>query len=117
MPARTIPPATLAAADHADPDWWEECAAWHEKYVPLAAMVRDDTQYPFGVREDNARAAAHHSAAALACRAFALMMRASGEGDVRWRVDAADGRQALWTLYGWPRTLPQAVAVALQEEG
>jgi hypothetical protein len=119
MPARTIPPATLAAADHADPDWWEECAAWHEDFAGIAQQLGQGHEASAEYREDCdcAEEARYHSAAALACRAFALMMRRpSGEGDVRWRVDAAL-RQALWTLYGYPRSLPQAVADALQEEG
>jgi hypothetical protein len=122
MPA-DIPPATLAAADHADPDWWEACAVWHELYGDLSdSIASSESRFTATVREGNVRAARYHSAAALACRAFALMMRRAEQdegrtGEARWLVN-------YWgdavTLFDWPdgsRSLPQAVAAALQEEG
>jgi hypothetical protein len=111
MPA-DIPPATLAAADHADPDWWEECAAWHEAEVVGYALVAH--------LRTSRESITHHSAAALACRAFALMMRraaVNGLGKARWVVDDCGNAVALSDWPDGPRSLPQAVADALQEEG
>jgi hypothetical protein len=110
MPA-SIPPATLAAADHASPDWWGACAAWHEQEAQSAR------EYP-----EYEAAATYHSAAALACRAFALMMRRAEQdedrtGEARWLVDYCGDAVTLADWPDGPRSLPQAVADALQEEG
>lgn len=114
MPSN-IPPSTLDAARHDDPAWWDECAAFHE----LAAQWFESDDIPDGK--------AHHAAAALACRTFALMMRRAGEWCDKmrlagsWRIDeelgfavqdfADDEYYAVS-----PRTLPAAAADALLEE-
>lgn len=106
-----IPPATLAAGDQSDPAWWLACAAWHE--AEAAAWTRQPAN---GIR------AAHHSAAALACRTFAAMMErgrktaARATSNPRWYV-TRDGC-VLWMsgLTVEPLPLPAAAVAALTEE-
>ena len=103
MTQQNIPPATVAAAVRANPDWWLECAAWHE-----AQWSADHTDDQW---------AAYHSAAALACRTFALMMRRA-EKETRipasWYV-SFDG-EAKWDADTPDRSLPAAAVAALTEE-
>lgn len=67
-----IPPSTLAAADQSNPEWWMQCAEWHEEQAHFAFDLLPEVRK---VYIDS------HNAAALACRGIALMMTRGAEAD------------------------------------
>jgi hypothetical protein len=115
-----IPPETLAAGDQSDPAWWLACAEWHEKVAANHRASADGDMTPLAGRAYFDLLAQQSSAAALACRTFATMMKRaqkyarSGDG-VRWLIDYDGDAVGLEDNPEMARSLPAAAVKALTD--